>query len=292
MSMKFACAFILLAASLGAQSDASVRSQSAPVFSLPEWVLIQPNIPYGPYPETVLDILMPKSSAPLRRPGVLLIHGGGWVGGSKEAVVQKFALPFLEKGFVVANVEYRLAKAAPAPAAVQDVLLAAHWFRTNANRFNVDPRRIIACGDSAGGHLALMVGLTPKSAGFGPEAKVAAVINFYGIVDVEDQLQGPNLRQYAVTWVPEKPGRFDLARKVSPISYVRKDVPAVLTIHGTADDVVPYDHGIQITKSLRDAGADAEMISVSGAGHGFSPDEHAKIFEQIWAFLRKRGILK
>ena len=84
----------------------------------------------------------------------------------------------------------------------------------------------------------------------------------------------------------------DLARRLSPIGYVRKDVPPVLSVHGTADETVPYEHGVSLTKALRDAGADAEMISVSGGKHPLSMEEMNKVYPQVWDFLRRRGILK
>jgi acetyl esterase/lipase len=223
---------------------------------------------------------------------VLAIHGGGWVNGTKERVVGSLVVPWLSKGCVVANVEYRLAAVAPAPAAVEDVLKAAAWFRKNADRWKVDSNRIIAIGTSAGGHLALMTGLTPKSAKFGPTGNVSAVINFYGITDVEDQLGGENMRKYAVTWVKEADGRMELARRVSPISYIRKDVPPVLTIHGQVDETVPYEHGVRITKELRDAGADAEMISVPNGKHGFPSEQMDALYQQIFDFLSRRKILR
>ncbi|MBM3813521.1 MAG: alpha/beta hydrolase [Acidimicrobiia bacterium] len=264
----------------------------APPFQLPDAYQMEANISYAQFPETKLDIMAPKAPASVKRPGVIVIHGGGWVGGTKEQVASGYCLPYLEKGFVVANVEYRLAKAAPAPAAVQDVLLAAQWFHKNADKYNVDKNRIIVTGNSAGGHLSLMVGMTPKSARLGPTTKIAAVVNFYGITDVGDQLAGPNMRQYAVTWVPEQQGRFELARRLSPITYVRQDVPPVKTIHGDADKTVPYEHGVNLTKALRDAGADAELLPVPGAGHGFPQAKMNEIYQDIFAFLAKRGILK
>lgn len=283
---KLACLVSVLAANLIAQTPPRTT------VSLPEWVQREADIAYDRYPETVLDILIPKTAPPKKRPGVLVIHGGGWVGGNREGMIRNFCLPYLEKGFVVANVEYRLAKVAPAPAAVADVLQAANWFRRNAKRYEVDTDRIIVTGGSAGGHLALMVGLTPKSAGLGPPAKVAAVINFYGITDVADQLSGPNQREYAVTWVPEQEGRLELARRVSPLTYVRKNVPPVLTIHGDADPTVPYEHGVRLTRALRDAGADAELISIRGGKHGgFSAEQMTWIYHEIFRFLQARRIL-
>jgi dipeptidyl aminopeptidase/acylaminoacyl peptidase len=158
----------------------------------------------------------------------------------------------------------------------------------------VDRDRIVVTGGSAGGHLSLMVGLTPKSARLGPTADVAAVVNFYGITDVADQLSGPNMREYAVTWLPpDHPNRLELATRLSPLTYVRKDVPPILTIHGDADPTVPYEHGVRITKALRDAGADAEMVSIPEGRHGFPREQLDKIYPAyIWPFLTKRGIIK
>lgn len=272
---------------------AFAQDAKPPAPALPPGVKVDAGIAYDKYAETVLDVFTPPGDAGKgKRCGVLLIHGGGWVGGSRESVVERFALPWLDKGCVVANVGYRLAKAAAAPAAVEDALKAAEWFEKNAGRYGVDTKRILATGNSAGGHLALMTALTPKSAGLGPAGKVDAVVNFYGITDVEDQLDGPNMRKYAVTWVPEGEGRLPLARRVSPMTYVRKDVPPVLTIHGTADPTVPYEHGVQLTKALRDAGADAEMIAVPEGQHGFPPEKLAQLWPQIFEFATRKGILK
>lgn len=261
---------------------------------VPDWVTVESNISYASYQETVLDIYQSRRATDTaRRPAVIVIHGGGWTGGKKENVFDRLCLPFLEKGFVVANVEYRLAATAPAPAAVQDVLAAAEWVRTNAAKYNIDRNKIIVTGDSAGGHLALMVGLTPKQAKLGQNGKVAAVINWYGITDVQDQLEGENMREYAVKWVPDSiPDRQELARRLSPVTWVRRDLPPVLTIHGDADPVVPYDHGVDLTKELRNAGSDAEMIPVYQGGHGnFTPQQFADLYGQIFNFLQKRKIL-
>jgi acetyl esterase/lipase len=265
--------------------------QAPPQPALPENVEVEANQPYDQYPQTVLDVMRPRGDSSTKRPGVIVIHGGGWTGGSKEGMLRNYCIPYLEKGFVVANVEYRLAAVATAPAAVADVLKATEWFLKNADRYGVDKRRVVVTGGSAGGHLALMVGVTPKSAKLGPVSKVAAVINFYGITDVGDQLSGPNMRDYAVKWIPEQSERFVLARRVSPITYVRKDLPPVLTIHGDADKTVPYEHGVMLTKAFRQAGADAELLPVPGGGHGFAPEKVQEIYSSIWDFLRKRGVM-
>src|ERR1700693_1884122 len=129
---------------------------------------------------------------------VIYIHGGGWTGGSKETSVLSL-LPYFEMGWNVVNVEYRLARVSLAPAAVEDCLCALRWGIHNAKQYNVDVNRIVLSGNSSGGHLALMAGMAPASAGLdhqcpGPEElKVAAIVNWYGITDVADLLQGPNM---------------------------------------------------------------------------------------------------
>jgi acetyl esterase/lipase len=153
---------------------------------------IQANIHYDHYPETVLDILQPSAPSLADRPGVIVIHGGGWVEGDKEDMLELYCLPFVRHGMVVANVEYRLARSAPAPAAVNDVLKAAQWFQEHAAQYKVDRNRIVAMGGSAGGHLALMTAMTPASADLGVPIKIAAAIDFFGIADVADQLAGPH----------------------------------------------------------------------------------------------------
>jgi acetyl esterase/lipase len=244
---------------------------------------IEANIRYDKYPETVLDILQPSAPTLGNRPGVIVIHGGGWVQGDKEGMLDSFCLPFIRHGFVVANVEYRLAKAGPAPAAVTDVLQAAQWFLDHAAKYKVDPNRILVSGASAGGHLALMVGMTPA-------VKIAGVIDFFGIADVADQLAGPNAREYAAQWIPEQPNRLELAHRMSPATYVRKGLPPILALHGDADPVVPYQQSVNLTKAIRSAGGDAELITVAGGKHGFTPQEMDELWPQIFKWLKKHKI--
>ena len=263
-----------------------------PVPALPDNVTLEPNVPYAPYKQTVLDIVQPKEAAHGKRPGVIVIHGGGWVNGTKESQLPT-CLRYVEQGFVCADVEYRLAAVAAAPAAVSDVLAASRWFFKNAKKYNVDTKRIVVTGGSAGGHLSLMVGMTPKAAKLGPPAKVRAVVNFYGITDVGDQLHGAHMREYAVTWVPEQPGRMDLAKRVSPMTYVRKGLPPILTLHGDADQTVPYEHGVALTKALEAAGVTTQLVTVPGGRHGFPKETVDQVYERdIWPFLRKAGVIE
>jgi acetyl esterase/lipase len=247
---------------------------------------IEANIRYARHGETLLDILQPRHPAMKDRVGVLVIHGGGWVAGSKEAALP-FCVPFVAQEFVVADVEYRLAGAAPAPAALQDVLAAAKWLHDHAEEYRVDPKRIIAVGDSAGGELALMAAMLPAGNEFGPVTKIAAVIDFYGVTDVKALLEGSDRRDFASQWIGSQTDALELARKLSPLTYVRKDVPPVLAIHGEADEVVPYRQSFQLIQALKDAGAKAELITVAGGKHGFSNEQVAALWPQVFRWLKK-----
>jgi acetyl esterase/lipase len=253
-----------------------------------------------------LDVYRPnKAKTPT--PVVMLIHGGGWVEGTKEESVL-FALPYLHMGFAVVNVEYRLVKVSLAPAAVEDCLCALHWIGRNAKKYNFDLDKVVVTGGSAGGHLALTTSMIPSSAGFenecayvddedwkgvwaDPRPKVAAVVNWFGITDVADMLQGPNLHSYAVSWLGSLPDREELAKSLSPLTYVRPGLPPILTIHGDADQLVPYSHALRLHQALSKAGVRNQLFTILGGGHGdFTAEQQIKAFETVHAFLASVGI--
>lgn len=255
-----------------------------------------------------LDVYRPRNAAaPVSV--VMFIHGGGWVAGSKEGAVL-YTLPFLEMGMAVVNVEYRLAKVAPAPAAVEDCRCALRWIVRNAEKYKFDPSRIVVGGGSAGGHLALMTGMVTSAAGFDrgcpaddkirwtgsdkTEPKVAAIINWFGITDVNDMLEdGGNPRGYAIEWVGNRNDVARIATKTSPLTYVRAALPPILTIHGDNDTLVPVAHGRRLHEALQKAGAPSQLLILPGAGHGdFNPQQVRESTEAVRAFLRKNGILK
>ncbi|BDT59740.1 hypothetical protein MasN3_32340 [Massilia varians] len=255
-----------------------------------------------------LDVYLPtkKSDKPL--PVVMYFHGGGWVAGRREGAALS-AMPYMEMGFAFVNVSYRLAKVAPAPAAVEDTLCALQWVGRNAKKYNFDLSKVVTTGDSAGGHLALATAMIPADSPLtrqcaanepswsGPyrnaAPKVAAVVNWYGITDVADMLQGPNVRSYAVAWFGSMPDpeRQALARAVSPLSHVHAGGPAVFTIHGDADPLVPYAHGVRLKEALDKAGVRNVLHTIKGGGHGgFTAEQHVGAYGAAHAFLRELGI--
>jgi len=311
--LRAVAAACLLAAAF--TSTASLAQDGAAVDPLRTAVLlghgiaVEPNITYlrASGQDLKLDVYRPRGDGTARLPVVLHFHGGGWVAGNRESRALT-VLPYLQMGFAVVNVQYRLANVALAPAAVEDTLCALQWVGRNAERYRFDLDRVVTTGDSAGGHLALATAMIPGDSPFangcasteptwsGPyknvAPKVKAVVNWYGITDVADMLQGPNVRSYAVAWFGSLPGRTALAKELSPLNHVRAGGPAVFTIHGDDDKLVPYAHGVRLKSALDKAGVRNVLHTVKGGGHGgFSAEEQVVIFNDVQAFLRQQHVL-
>lgn len=266
---------------------------------------VEGNIPYGPHVMQRLDVIYPNAAGPrgtTTLPGVIMFHGGGWINNSPTALkasMSSFFSRFLAHGFLVCNVEYRLAdgtaNGAIAPAAVEDALLAAKWFWDHLDYYHVDKTRYVVTGASAGAHLGMMVGMATPAAALGPTSptdyRIAAIVNGYGPPDVSDLL-ALNV-SFAVQWLPpETPDRAALALRVSPLTYARRDIPPLITVQGALDTTVPVAENQHLDQVLKAAGADANIHLVAGAGHGFTtpdtawPDAESAMF----GFLVAHGI--
>jgi acetyl esterase/lipase len=270
---------------------------------------VSPNITYSRAnnAELKLDLYLPRDRrTPV--PVVMFIHGGGWVEGAKEVDTLNL-LPYLSLKFAVVNVGYRLGRTSLAPAAVEDCRCALRWIERNAKQFNLDTTRIVLTGISAGGHLALITGMLPAMNVFdrqcptddsvrwhsGAETmpKVAAIVNVFGITDVADLLEGPNAKHYAVEWFGSVGGRHELARQVSPLTHVRAGLPPVITIHGDADNIVPYNHASRLHAALDKAGVPNQLVTIRGGGHGgFKREELLSSYAAVRRFLRQHNVLK
>jgi acetyl esterase/lipase len=228
---------------------------------------------------------------------VVYFHGGFWAAGSKEGSLMSL-IPWMEMGWNVVNVEYRLARVAPAPAAVEDGLCALRFLAAQAKTYNIDVTRLVVTGESAGGHLTLTSAMLPESAGLDrqcagntPVPKVAAAINWFGITDVADVIDGPNKANLAVTWLGSLPDKDAIAKRVSPLTYVRAGLPPILTIHGDKDQLVPYNHATRLHDALTKAGVPNQLLTIPNGRHGnFTPEERSMIFATIRDFLKKHGL--
>ncbi len=280
-------------------------ASKVPISSAPGYT-VEGNYAYGPLTAQRLDVIYPPTAGPKGTqtlPVVLMFHGGGWVHsytnnyGSGKDHMSTFFDRFLAHGFMVCNAEYRVndntADGAPAPAAVQDALLAAKWCWDNLDYFHGDKTRYVVTGASAGGHLALMVGMTTPAGMLGPTSptdfKIAGIISGYGPADIEAEIGA-----VAAGWFPANlPNRAAVAKQVNPMTYISKDVPPLIVVQGSDDHTAPVADSMRLVTMLTAAGADASIHLVQGAGHGFAtpatawPDAEKAMFD--WLTLKGLG---
>jgi acetyl esterase/lipase len=295
--MKTHVLSLVLAVGLAAPAAAQSIPDAQSLVALWQRVRTAPNVTYirANGWEGKLDVYALRGPAP--SPVVVYIHGGGWVQGTKEGSMLS-TLPFLSMGYSVVNVEYRLANVSLAPAAIEDCRCALRWVVAHAKDFSFDVNRIVVAGASAGGHLALTTGMIPSSAGFDrqcytvDEPKVSAIVDFFGIADLPDMLEGPNKKPfpeswpYTTQWIGNQPNRMEIAKAASPMTYVRAGVPPTIAIHGDADPLVPYQHSVKLQDALQKAGVPHELVTIPGGGHGnFKTEEWQRAFAAIDKFL-------
>jgi acetyl esterase/lipase len=291
--MKKALLILFLFASLRLVAQSSSDTTYKPV-EYPAGYTAQLNVVYTTVDnwEGKVDLYLPPASKK-GSPVIINIHGGGWKNGVKES--QGGFSAFFKAGFAVANLEYRLTGQATAPAAIEDVRCALIYLIKNAETLHIDKNRIIIMGGSAGGHLALMGGLLGNDHRFDTncpgveDIKVAAIIDKYGITDVWDWAYGKNITSKSATsWLGDKAKDEKFAASVSPMTYVNKNSPPVLIVHGDADPTVPYQHSVDLHKKLLSVGVKTEFITVPGGLHGkFDKEKNAEINNAIVDFVKK-----
>ncbi len=265
------------------------------------------NIPYGnpEGQEVLLDAFLPhepSSTATLeRRPVVLLVHGGGWVGGARSEFHQA-ARWFAQHGYVSFSAGYRLVHAGKNhwPAQLEDVQLAVRWIREHASEFQIDPDKIGAIGGSAGGHLVAMLALVDtQSTASIPLAqhssKVNRAVNWMGPADLTGSFpvslppHGLNLQKLVDDLLGVSgPERDAVARSASPIYQVSSAASPLLIWHGAKDALVPVEQPIRFAEALRNVGASVKLVILEEEGHGLKPENMQRMLRESHAFYQEQ----
>lgn len=249
--------------------------------------------------ELKLDIATPEGvDGPM--PAVLVIHGGAWRAGNKQdvgAVLRELA----SRGYVAVSPQYRLCPKDLFPAQVHDVKAAVRWMKAHAAERKIDPERIGAMGFSAGGHLALMLGVTGDKDGLegeapsgSPDTRIRAVVNYFGPVDLAapdiPEVSKPLVKDFLGALASDRP---ELAAKASPRTYVSRDDAAILTFQGTKDPLVPHTQAVILANAMTAAGVPGRVELMVGSGHGWGGAEMDHTRAETFAFLdrhlRARG---
>jgi acetyl esterase/lipase len=242
-----------------------------------------------------LHVLRPKSLPEAPMPVVVWIHGGGWQAGSKDSGIGRLAR-FAQRGYFCASVEYRLSKEAVFPAQIEDCKCAIRFLRAKAKEYNLDPNRIGVWGSSAGGHLVALLGtsaaakdLEGKGGWAEFSSRVQAVCDFCGPADFPKWADTAHPAVVALLGGPVK-DKAELAARGSPVTYVSKDVPPFLIVHGDSDKTVPLSQSESLTEALKKAGGDVTLHVVKGGGHGLGGPDIDKLVDEFFdKHLKKQG---
>lgn len=222
-------------------------------------------------------------------PVVINMHGGGWNKGYKEE--QGGFNMYFEKGYAVANVEYRLTGEALAPACVEDVRGALHYILNHATELNIDVNKVIFQGGSAGAHLALMGGYLMNNRIYDNDCvqypnpiKIMAVIDKYGPCDFTQLMSYSSL----IAWTGDRFNDINFVNSLAPITYVDANTPPTYIIHGDADPTIPYNQSVTLYAALQNAGVKSKFTTVPEGGHGGFPAAYNTQMEaEIGVFLNE-----
>lgn len=286
--MRYAAALVLaMICSLARAEGPTTR----PAWDAGYGVRVESNVDYlGEGRKEKMDLYLPTGGKPGQKfPAVLCIHGGGWVGGQKDANREKqMGDTFARAGFVTASIDYQLGSKEKGcwPQCLWDCKTAVRFLRKNADKYAINADHIVTIGGSAGGHLAMMVAFTGNNKDLDPAGpygefptNVDAVVDLYGVPDVADRIAAGLLGPQA----EDK----DLARNASPISYLKKTNVPLLILHGTADKTVPIEWSEKLAEACKATGQPYEFVRVDGAPHTFLiSSKHGDFRTKIVDFFR------
>jgi acetyl esterase/lipase len=275
----------LICSLLLSSAVASVAAaQPGPSVPLPAGTKVLKDLAYveAGHERQKLDLYLPPAGS--RWPLVVSIHGGAFRMGSKKGEPAATAGALVARGFAVAAINYRLSQHAVFPAQIEDCKAAVRWLRANVSRYGYDPDRVASFGGSAGGHLAAMLGTAGDVKAFdvganpGVSSRVQAVVDFFGPTDFL-QMDAHRLSAQAMVHdTPDSPesqlvggpirDNPDKVARANPITYVTKDDPPFLIVHGDADLLVPHHQSVLLEAALRKAGVSVRFVTIPGGPHG------------------------
>lgn len=275
-------------------------AQTNPVIDIfPKGTILHGNIPYNndQQPKHLLDIYLP-ANAKGKIPLVVFVHGGGWLVNDKYADIgymKKTVAEIVSSGYALASIDYRFATQAVFPAQIQDCNRAVSFLIDNADKYGFDKNRIAVIGFSAGGHLASLMGLSKNNniesffmRGTNKSFTFKAVVDFYGPADLilfpgNDDPKSPESLLIGATPL----ARPDLAKAASPVTYVDKDDPPFLIIHGEKDELVSPKQSQLLSAWLSAVGVQNELIMVQDAPHFGEMFDTDAIRSKVIGFLKK-----
>ncbi len=259
--------------------------------------VVEADIEYAVVAGEPLRLDLHKPSTAAGAPLLVYVHGGGWEAGSKA---QMPLVGLVERGYVVASLDFRPASKAPFPGQVHEIKAAIRFLRANASRYGYDARRIAILGASSGGHLAALVGTTnghlelegTLGAHPGESSAVQAIVSYFGASNLTTILAqstpfGLGIREPALKrLLGALPKESEAAAKLaSPVLHVDGTDPPLFMLHGDQDPQMPINQSHELQGAYEQQGLDASFIVVHGAAHGGDAFYAPANVERVAAFL-------
>lgn len=289
---------LLLIGSFLLQFQVFSQSENRLIKDMPVGTILHGNIPYNndTLKKHLLDIYLPANTKG-KLPLVIVVHGGGWLVNDKYAdlgYMKKTTADLLNSGFALASIDYRWASQAIFPAMIQDCNQAASFLYDNAEKFGLDKNKFAVIGWSAGGHLASLMGLAKNNEVeefFMPNSTkkftFKGVVDFYGPSSLISLKNTDDPKAPESILLGDSPiKRPDLADFASPVTYVDKNDPPFLIIHGEKDESVPSKQSVLLHSWLNVKGVKNELIIVKDAPHFGTMFDVEEIRVKVIAFLQ------
>jgi len=257
------------------------------------------DIEYARIGEQVLKLDLHRPDKRSRSPLIVWVHGGAWRSGSKSNMP---LTKLVEEGYAIASVDYRLSTQAKFPAQVHDLKAAIRFLRGHSHEWGIQSKKIVIGGDSAGAHLAALVGVSNDHAELEGEigndrsqsSDVQGIISFYGAANLTTILSqstphGLKVRIPALELLlgGQPTNAVELARLASPVFHVDRLDPPLLLFHGDQDPQMPINQSHELHGAYRNVKAPVEFEVVHGAGHGGAQFYDAERLAVVKRFLRK-----
>lgn len=242
-----------------------------------------------------MDLIVPKHKQGHKAcPAIIWVCGGAYRVVDRSVWIPEM-MYFAHKGYVIASIEYRTSSEAKFPAALMDVKAAVRYLKAHAEELCIDPEKICIMGESAGGTLASLVGLTGGNKEFDQgdnldvDSSVKAVVDFYGLVDLIHT--STNVTPDTPPWILQDFLGVDYteetAMRASAVTYVNESAPPFLILHGAEDVVVPLEQSQCIFEALKKNEVETKLYVIEGAGHGADEFYQEEVLELVEDFLKR-----
>ena len=283
-----------------AQKSLGTRRSMDNAREAPADVIFERDVPYRKgHDRWVLNVVTPKEESKVARPAIVVVHGGGW-GGNDHYRFSSLAFFLAQQGYVAVAPTHRMIQDGPFPACLEDIKNSIRWLRANAERYNVDTKRIGAYGDSSGAQLVVMAALTGRKKlfeGDGPyrefSSEIQAVVGSGTVGDMQHAEHSERAAQVYRNLAGSRGDKLSeeqisaVLKQASPATYVSQETPPIMLVHGVRDDIVFVQSTDEFLEVMKEAGAPISYLRYEDGGHAVMFQKQSETIPAMLKFFAK-----